>query len=166
MWRCAYRIYPELLLRLPPGSLNVGYRKQSEAVKKNAVWHTHTLTTPSELDRLKRSPNNVRPLRLPFWYREETESLAYCRTVNHCSYVPHRERISNSSSSESKNRSNRSESEKSAKWVSTHKKGKKMLKCINFTEFLECIWQKTCSLITRCKVKGIDADHVRGLTVY
>lgn len=30
--------YPELLLRLPPGSLNVGYREHSVAVfEKNAV---------------------------------------------------------------------------------------------------------------------------------
>lgn len=74
MWKCAYRIYPELLLRLPPGSLNVGYREHSVAVEKNAVWHT--LTTPLELDWLKRSPVNVHPLRLPFWYREETENLS------------------------------------------------------------------------------------------
>lgn len=70
---------------------------------------------------------------IPSGFPSDTEkrhriSRQLSRTVNHCSYVPHRERISNSSSSESKNRSNLSESEKSAKWASTHKR--KILKSI------------------------------------
>lgn len=35
--RCAYRISPELLLRLPTGGLDVGYGEHSVAVEKNAV---------------------------------------------------------------------------------------------------------------------------------
>lgn len=75
---------------------------------------TH-MTTPLVLDWLERSP----VIFIPFGFPSDTEKRQriFCllsRTVTHCSYVPHRDRISNSSSSESKNRSNLSESEKSA----------------------------------------------------
>lgn len=126
MWKCAYRIYPELLLRLPPGSLKVGYREHSVAVEKSAAWRT--LTTPSELDWLKRSPGNVHPPQVSLLIqRGDGISRQLSRTVSHGPYVPHRERISNSSSSESKNRSNLSESEKSAKWALKEKRNIKIL---------------------------------------
>lgn len=49
----------------PPSSLGVG-------AFRGCVSH---LTTPSELDWLKRFPVNVPPLRRSFWYREETAHL-------------------------------------------------------------------------------------------
>lgn len=114
MWRCAYRIDPELLLRLPPGSLNVGYREHSEAVEKercvtHAELHHWSWTGSRGLQKCS-SPQASLLIQ-----RRERSFRPLSRTVNHCSYVPHKERISNSSSSESKNRSNLSESEKSAK---------------------------------------------------
>lgn len=100
-------------------------REHSVAVEKSAVWHT--LTTPSELDWLKRSSGNVHPPQVSLLIqRGDRISRQLSRTVNHGPYVPHRERISNSSSSESKNRSNLSESEKSVKWALKEKRNIKI----------------------------------------
>ena len=161
-------IYPELLLRLPPGSLNVGYREHSVAVEKNAVWHT--LTTPLELDWLKRSPINVHPPQASLLIqRRDRESLAQLSwTVKHCLC-----------SSQGKDLKLfifwikeplqpvrvREICEVS---VNTWKgKWKKTLKFI-FTNWIFGIYflQRISSSFTRSKVKGIHADHVRGLTVY
>ncbi len=109
---------------------------------------------------------------IPSGFPSDTEkrqriSRRLSRTTNHCPYVPHRERISNSSSSESKNRSNLSESEKSAKgaWA-LKEKTKNPLKFIFISWIFGAYFVKISSSFTRSKVKGVHADHVRGLTVH